>query len=799
MSKYVEFTYCELPETPRDFDEKKFKAGDPEQIKLYKDSKVPRRKKTLTYEQIDEDDSLNYARVVPDGCMFIDFDNSKEAEEMYEIILHSGLRCLILETIKGYHFLFRVPDFYKKEMTGATNWFGYKFDTKGPGAVQIVRVCGMDRDERCSWEISELVRPKAIDIETLDVLPYWLWGKLKDTDLHKKGKPGESEYTLKDTPFTQLMEMREGGRHDHIVSRCSFFALSNGFYIDEFKDIINAIHDRYLAKHGTPMSEADLFGDLDKRWAEYEATMTSSGYEYVEKDRHWKKVKSKKEEKIDERRAAEYVFKQLDCYVTNKNSDGTFSKILHRYKDGDYNYRYDLPERRKILREFSDQNFKEQFFKEVEAQLMLLCIDNKKYIKRSNAYVIVNNKVLSCISPEAFDFSWLADKSPTDVVLPWNWYPEEWVEEHKEDLGGIIIKFIKELARDYTGVTHPEVERWLWVIAGAAMIPQNELQKIIVLSGGGSNGKSIYTSLIRFCLGEGMFNLAKIFDNSPQDGFWGAHLDEGILCVVDDMPEHYARDTFSYLKGAITGSDTVEINEKFKPKKTISILPQIIACTNHDFELYDKSEGMRRRVKVLPTEYEIPVDKRDGLKQFELVLNTMDKDEIAKYRLEQGGGSDDEGEIIIKMRPRERGVLESMKNGSLAWFANKARYEYMKALSIGFALDDSKGMTEKFEDTFSGGFDAELEEFLEWYATEKKVSIWTKELYSEYQEWHNEMATGEMLMKEKAFSMRLGKAIDKLTKKGLKLSMRKVLNDKRMSLNKLFIGEDAEADVEGGK
>ena len=430
---------------------------------------------------------------------------------------------------------------------------------------------------------------------------------------------------------------------------------------------------------------------------------------------------------------------------------------------------------------------------------MLLCIDNKKYIKRSNAYVIVNNKVLSCISPEAFDFSWLADKSPTDVVLPWNWYPEEWVEEHKEDLGGIISKFIKELARDYTGTTHPEVERWLWVIAGAAMIPQNELQKIIVLSGGGSNGKSIYTSLIRFCLGEGMFNLAKIFDNSPQDGFWGAHLDEGILCVVDDMPEHYARDTFSYLKGAITGSDTVEINEKFKPKKTISILPQIIACTNHDFELYDKSEGMRRRVKVLPTEYEIPVDKRDGLKQFELVLNTTDKDKIAKYRLEQGGGSDDEGEIIIKMRPRERGVLESMKNGSLAWFANKARYEYMKALTIGFALDDSKGMTEKFEDTFSGGFDAELEEFLEWYATEKKESIWTKELYSEYQEWHNEMATGEMLMKEKAFSMRLGKAIDKLTKKGLKLSMRKVLNDKRMSLNKLFIGEDAEADVEGGK
>lgn len=286
-----------------------------------------------------------------------------------------------------------------------------------------------------------------------------------------------------------------------------------------------------------------------------------------------------------------------------------------------------------------------------------------------------------------------------------------------------------------------------------------------------------------------MFNTAKIFDSSPHDGFWGAHFDEGICCIVDDMIQYYNKDAFSYLKGALTGSDTIEINEKFKPKKTMSIIPQIIACTNFDFELFDKSEGMRRRVKVLPTEFEIPVESRNILKQFELVLNTTDKEEVSKYRLEQGGGSDEEGKLIMKMRPRENGVLESLKSGSLAWFANKARYEYMKAMKIGFILDDSEGMKEKFEGTFSGGFDAEVEEFLEWYVLEKKVNIFTKDLYLEYQDWHNEMATGELMIREKAFSMRLGKTIDKLNKKGHKLSMRKALNDKRMSLNKLFIDE----------
>ena len=788
MSKYVEFTFCELPDTPPGFDEKKFKEGDPAQIKLYKDSKVPRRKKPLTYDQIMDDTSKNYARVVPEGCMFIDFDNPDEANEMYEIIVRSKLNCLILETTKGYHFMFRTPDFYKKEMTGATNWFGYKFDTKGAGAVQIVRVCGMDREERASWEMSELIAPHVIDVERLDVLPYWLWGKLKEADLHKKGKPGESEYTLTDTPFTQLMKMKEGGRHNHIVEHCSMFALTNGFDIPEFKGLITAIHDQYLCKIGTPMPDSDLFGDLEDRWGGYESTMLSSGWTYDEKERKWKKAKSKKEDKIDERRAAEYLYDEFDFYTRNQRTDGTYDELLYRHKDGDYNYRTDLTVIRGKLKEHSDQNFKESYFREVEVQLMQICAERKKQIRRSHEYVISKNKIMSCITPDTYEFDWLGKRPPTDVVLPWNWYPEEWVKEHEEDLGGNISRFIKQLARDSSGKVQPEVEQWLYVIAGAAMIPANELQKIVVLAGGGANGKSLYTSLIRFCLGDDMFNTAKIFDSSPQDSFWGAGLDHGILCVVDDMPRLYNKDAFSYIKGAITGSDTVEINEKFKPKKQLSILPQIISCTNFEFELYDTSEGMRRRVCILPTEYEIPPEGRDGVLQFKLVLNTNDLEEIADYRMKYSGNEND-GTLIIKMRTREKGVLDSLKDGSLAWFANKARYEYFKAAKANFLIGTSEGMKEKLEGTFSGGFDSELVEFLDWYITERGKSIWTKELYAEYMDWHSEASEGT-LMSERAFARNLAKAIRTCVDKGHKVEMRKTLNDKRMSLNKLFIGDE---------
>lgn len=795
MSKFIEFEFCELPDTPYGFDEAKFKAGEPSQIKLYKDSKVPRRKKKLTYTDVTSETKIrNYARVVPEGCMFIDFDNPDEAEEMYDIIMHSGLRCLILETTKGYHFLFRVPEFYRKEMTGAINWFGYKFDTKGPGSVQIIRVCGMTRDERCSWEISELVEPASIDIELLDVLPYWLWGKLKDADLHKKGEPGESHYTLTDTPFTQLMVMKEGGRHNHIVEKCSMFGLSNGFEMDEFKSLITAIHDQYLVKLGTPMPDSDLFGDLDTRWDGYKATLESSGWTYDEKERKWKKVKEKKSDKIDERRAAEYLFKQYDFYGNNRKLDGTFEGLLYKEIGGPYEYNRDITVFREALREHSDQNFKNEFFKEVEVQLMQMCATNNKVITRNDKYIIVKNKVLSCISPDAYDFSWIGTRPPTDVVLPWNWYSQEWVDEHEEDLGKHITWFIKQLARDSSGKTQPEVEQWLWVIAGASMVPANLLQKIVVLSGGGQNGKSLYTSLIRLCLGADMFNESKIFDSSPHDGFWGEGLDKGILCVIDDLNRVYNRDAFSYIKGAITGTDSVTINEKFKAKKQLDILPQIIACTNFEFELYDKSEGMKRRVKILPTEYHIDDSVKDTDLQHKLVLNTMDPVKVAEYKMSEDSFNH-KGVKVMNMYTGEKGVLDSLKDGSLAWFANKARYMYIKWMTKELIIEDSESMKERMDIVFSGGFDAECVEFLEWYIKERKESIWTKELYIEYQDWHTEMATGDTMMNERAFARNLTKAINAMLDKGYKVKMKKTRNDKGMTLNRLFIGEEAVDDT----
>lgn len=208
MSEY-KFKFFKVADTPDAFDIEKFKSGDIEQSKLYKDSKTVYHKTPVKYEDIIKEDSPNFAREVPESCIFIDYDDIKKAKEMFEIIIRSKLNCLILETTKGYHFLFRKPDFYKKELTGATNWFGYKFDTKGwtkgkSPPVQIIKVCGMLRKEVRSWDLhTPTTILDKIDIEELDVLPYWLWGKFSNKDLHKEGKPRRKRiYSYRHTIYT---------------------------------------------------------------------------------------------------------------------------------------------------------------------------------------------------------------------------------------------------------------------------------------------------------------------------------------------------------------------------------------------------------------------------------------------------------------------------------------------------------------------------------------------------------------------------------------------------------------------
>ena len=800
MSK-LDFSFFKVADTPDAFDIEKFKSGDIEQAKLYKDSKTVYHKTPVKYEDIIKEDSPNFAREVPKNCIFVDYDDPKEAEEMKKIIDHSKLRCLELNTQHGYQFLFRKPDFYQKELTGATNWFGYKFDSKGwtkgkSPPVQIIKVCGMLRKEVASWNLdTSITTLDKIDIEELDVLPYWLYGKLKDNELHKEGKTGDRtkddavEYTLTDNPFTQLMKMEEGSRHTQIVERCSYFGLSNGFEINEFKSLITAIHDQYLVKLGTPMPDSDLFGDLEDRWEDYRATLESSGWTYEEKERKWKKTKSKKDGKISRQKACEWLYRKYDFYVTGNTHDtGEGGQLC--YITSDLRISFDLNIMWKELREFfCEQDFDTPFYEEVKKQLIQRCNEDKMYFHRSSKYYVCKNGIAFCKSDVIYDFDYFKEKksTPTDLIYDWNVHDRNWVDEHSENLGGQITKFIQDLSRDSSGTPQPEVEQWLYVITGASLTYANSLGKVVILSGGGQNGKSLYLALNKMLLGQNFYNESNIFGSSPSQGNWGDGLDKGICCIVDELPQKYNSEAFSYIKGGVSRTETVEINPKYGKKKSLEVLPQILCATNHKFELFDKSKGMRRRVVILPCCYKVPDEERDKLLLYRLVMN-LDKNKesykkIAEYRMNEE--TPNAGIVIEEsgIRIREQCVLDSLENGSLCWFANKCRYMYIDYISDRLTLSNSEEMENLFDQTFGDNNRDKCKQLITWHIDNKcgttidrdlsLANCLISDLFAEHKQ--NCKTEGIEPMEKKSFDTICGKVLKELgyvTKRGRKRYVR---------------------------
>lgn len=792
MSKLVKMEFCSLPATPWNFDKEKFLAGDEKQVRLYKDSKTPNRDKTLSYEEIKKEE-FNYARIVPKGCCFIDSDNSHEFKRMKEIIIKAKLKCLILETQHGGHFLFRKPDFYKKEMTGATNWFGYKFDTKATTdtveAVQIIRVCRMNRKEVCSWELDTPITLEELDIEKLDVLPYWLWGNLKDSDLHKGGKTGESEYHLDGTPFTQLMAMKEGGRHDHIFNKCRYFACSNGFEYEEFKSLITAIHDQYLVKIGTPMPDSDLFGDTETKWEEDIEKLESNGWKFEEKERKWKKIKSKKSEKLSKQKACEFLYDKYDFYVIGNTYDtGEGGQLC--YIDSTLKIVFDLNIMWEELRNtFYEQDFDTPFYEEVKKQLIQRCNGDKKYFSRSSKYYVCKNGIASCIFDEIYDFDYFKGKklTPTDLIYDWNLHDRNWVDEHKEDLGGQITKFIQDLSRDSSGTPQPEVEQWLYVIIGASLTYANSLGKIVILSGGGQNGKSLYLALNKMLLGQNFYNEAKIFDSSPTQRYWGDGFDKGICCIIDELPQKYDKEAFSYIKGGVSRTEIIEINPKYGKKKSLAVLPQIICATNHKFELFDKSFGMRRRVVILPCCYQVSDEEKDKSLLYRIVMNLDNSEEsdkqIIEYRMNEE--TQNAGIVIEEsgIQIREQCVLDSLEKGSLCWLANKCRYMYIDYISDKLTLSKSEEMESLFDQTFGDDYKSQCKQLINWHivnkcgtAIDRDLSLancFISDLFAEHKQ--NCKTEGIEPMEKKSFDTICGKALKELgyaTKRGRKRYVR---------------------------
>ena len=377
--------------------------------------------------------------------------------------------------------------------------------------------------------------------------------------------------------------------------------------------------------------------------------------------------------------------------------------------------------------------------------------------------------------------------TPTDLIYDWNLHDRNWVDEHKEDLGGQITKFIQDLSRDSSGTPQPEVEQWLYVIIGASLTYANSLGKIVILSGGGQNGKSLYLALNKMLLGQNFYNEAKIFDSSPTQRYWGDGFDKGICCIIDELPQKYDKEAFSYIKGGVSRTEIIEINPKYGKKKSLAVLPQIICATNHKFELFDKSFGMRRRVVILPCCYQVSDEEKDKSLLYRIVMNLDNSEEsdkqIIEYRMNEE--TQNAGIVIEEsgIQIREQCVLDSLEKGSLCWLANKCRYMYIDYISDKLTLSKSEEMESLFDQTFGDDYKSQCKQLINWHIVNKCGTVidrdlslancFISDLFAEHKQ--NCKTEGIEPMEKKSFDTICGKALKELgyaTKRGRKRYVR---------------------------
>lgn len=89
----------------------------------------------------------SFTGVLAPDIVLIDVDNAEQGEKLWEIMENMGIDCPVIETTKGYHFLFRNNGMYKKSDTKFYTPIGIETDIKlgDKNGLEFLTVAGEER------------------------------------------------------------------------------------------------------------------------------------------------------------------------------------------------------------------------------------------------------------------------------------------------------------------------------------------------------------------------------------------------------------------------------------------------------------------------------------------------------------------------------------------------------------------------------------------------------------------------------------------------------------------------------
>ena len=164
----------------------------------------------------------SYAGVLANDAVLIDVDNAEQAEILLRIVKSKELKCRVLKTTKGAHFLFKT-NHPMTNRTAARSAIGLSIDIKGAGraSYEVIRLEGQDREV-------------LYDTHEYQFLPKWLTPVKTNVD---------------------VFGMREGDGRNNVLFSYILPLQQNEFTVEECRECIGIINEFVLKD---PLSEDEL-------------------------------------------------------------------------------------------------------------------------------------------------------------------------------------------------------------------------------------------------------------------------------------------------------------------------------------------------------------------------------------------------------------------------------------------------------------------------------------------------------------------------------------------------------------
>lgn len=145
-------------------------------------------------------------------------------------------------------------------------------------------------------------------------------------------------------------------------------------------------------------------------------------------------------------------------------------------------------------------------------------------------------------------------------------------------------------------------------VAGWLLLPDTSLQKFVILHGDGGTGKGTFLRTLTALLGS--TNVSSVSMERLMDRFSPAELQHKLANLCGDMGK--VTDKVEGVLKMLTGEDTMMFERKFQHPYSARPTARLIFATNALPAFTDRSDGIWRRVILIPFNHTVSATERDN-------------------------------------------------------------------------------------------------------------------------------------------------------------------------------------------